>query len=195
MQTTTTLPQPQGEVLPLTRFDGATSYPLSARFHSSGNQPRSVLVWLKNERSTSGFQIFGQGTFSPNQMWTVTPRTDAEGLAVWALANDINSQVTVAFEPGVWHHLGATWDGTRWAFYYDGNLAANGTHHQPFNTQGGYAFYGSSPSPPTGGVSDDNCATHSCWFKGEACDLRYFNHALTDEQVASYVSIPRCQEF
>lgn len=146
-----------------------------------------MAVWIKNGRSKQGWIIFAQGERSVNEFWAVSHHGRAKGLMIWAEgeAADLWSYAAPEPELDTWHHLGVTWDGNNYAFYYDGALVASGTH-RPFNTRSSGAFYGG------GGSMYQDCGDWPpCWFKGEASDLRYWNRALSASEVAYYQGLPR----
>jgi len=182
------LTAPTYQELPPSVFDGTTRKQLPTSCNALRNAPRSMLVYVNNARSIDGFHIFGQGSYGDNTMWVVAPRTDSHGLMVWAHNHDINTGAVRSFPTGQWHHLAVTWDGSHYAFYYDGVLASSGTT-TAFNTVSG-AWLGGSGFMQ-GKQTGDNCAPHLCWFKGQTSDFRYFNTALSANEVASYAAMPR----
>jgi len=179
--TTTTSGPPSApcELLAPQAFDGKTAIPLPDTCQASGNEARTVMVWIKNEGAPNGWTIFHQGgrqgVYDRGQVWGVRPLGPHH---IWGHSNDIDFEKQLVFGSEAWHHFGVTWDGTNYAVYYDGSVVQSGTHEKAFATSGG-AFYGGA-GPGIG---------H--YFTGEASDLRYWSKALSAEEVAYYAGLPR----
>ena len=187
-------PPPATPPLPASIYEDLTQVsfdengqPLPTSARVTGANPRTVLVSLKNGRNPhKGAGIFfSMGTNSRNAgAWGIGAGVPwgCSLFHVWGHYVDIcengtppGGGVTLPYDK--WHHVGFTYDGTSIRFYYDGILAS--TESFSANTVDSEAYYGCyAPGP------------HGDCFKGTASQLRVFDIALDDEQVASFYSLP-----
>lgn len=133
---------------------------------------RTVMCSLKGVLSAAGWPVEWYNSADDTGVWGILilsgqvhiQARNASGLAraSFAVPSDWST---------VWHHITGTYDGTNIKLYIDGVLKATTPLTAPLRTDGVLQLFG---------YSENNYID----------DLRIFNDALTDAQVAMYKDIP-----
>lgn len=135
-------------------------------------QHRTVMCSLKGALAASGWPLQWYNSSEDTGLWGILilsgdvhiQARNASGLARASFASPSDWLTT-------WHHIAGTYDGTNIKLYIDGILKATTPIAGPLRTDGVLQLFGYSETDYID-------------------DLRIFNDALTDAQVAMYKNIP-----
>jgi hypothetical protein len=133
---------------------------------------RTIMCSLKGVLSTAGWPVQWYNSSDDTGLWGILilsgqvhiQARNGSGIARASFASPSDWAT-------VWHHITGTYDGTNIKLYIDGVLKATTPITEPLRTDGVLQLFG---------YSENNFID----------DLRIFNDALTDSQVAMYANIP-----
>ncbi|MFO1478202.1 MAG: LamG-like jellyroll fold domain-containing protein [Verrucomicrobiota bacterium] len=176
-------------------FDGLHSYYETAQsFPLIGNSSRTMDVWLY-ANSFSGFQsVFQYGDYNQlGGIWGMNVLPPSSGVVYANFGNIVVSSQPnhTAYGTGQWFNLAASYDGSTHAtriyingMYVGGDLIL-GTTASGLNTTSGPLDIGyNAPGFPITGNQ-----WYSAW-NGLMDDLRIYNRALTDSEIAQLAIVP-----
>jgi Ca2+-binding RTX toxin-like protein len=148
----------------------------------SGNMPRTVSLWMRQDQigNQATLLTLGNGN-NANQKFIVQMGTS--GGQTYLFSDGVNSSNNVTLtgsqipSTNAWHHLAFVYAGTgAWQYYLDGTLRKTGTFPVALNTVTNDVEIGSRHDVVTG------------HFDGTLDDVRLYNRALTQSEVASFAA-------
>ncbi|KAH8076895.1 hypothetical protein JL721_929 [Aureococcus anophagefferens] len=108
-------------------FDGEDDYvefPSAVTTDILGSDPRTVCLWAMIDAFNDG-GLFEYGSSAPDQALAIRTAGDS---SVYVELYGSGAVPTSDATDGDWHHYCLTYDGSDWAFYFDGSQAETGTH-------------------------------------------------------------------
>lgn len=140
-------------------------------------EPRTIAFWFKPERLfDDDYQVmFSYGSFSATHLFSLgldklNQRTYVGQFGTSVFGNPANLNT--------WLHLAATYDGTTYKLYENGNLVKTG--YMTTNTYSGDLFFGTQ----FGYFDGTDCGeAGNCTFKGLIDDIQIYNRALTGDEI------------
>ncbi|KAH8050685.1 hypothetical protein JL720_15301 [Aureococcus anophagefferens] len=108
-------------------FDGEDDYvefPSAVTTDILGSDPRTVCLWAMIDAFNDG-GLFEYGSSAPDQAFAIRTAGDS---SVYVELYGSGAVLTSDATDGDWHHYCLTYDGSDWAFYFDGSQAETGTH-------------------------------------------------------------------
>ncbi|MDD5191591.1 MAG: LamG domain-containing protein [Candidatus Nanoarchaeia archaeon] len=150
-------------------LDGINDYVRNNTYISnlpSGNQARTVSIWLNWAIADSVDVIFGYGNGIDNQMFGAYVET-SKYLSFWTYNSDINTFMII--NPGNWTQIAFVYNGTHLKTYKNGTLIR--TDSKSINTSVKSIAIGK------------NIYTNLNFLNGSIDDLMIFNRSLNDSEI------------
>lgn len=149
-------------------FNGSSAYSSINNINIAGNMPRSYFAWIKT--SGGSFQcILSTGTASQSQTFNLVLYGSAK-IGVMGYNNDFYPSSGATITDGIWHLVGATFDGYTLKTYVDGVL--DNTANMIYSTIGQNNYIGKS-----------NHAGNEAYFNGTISQILTYNRALVANEV------------
>ncbi|QNN22696.1 hypothetical protein HED60_10605 [Planctomycetales bacterium ZRK34] len=163
------------------RFDGINDY-LTTDFPGIGDDaPRTVALWVRIPADVSRDNAYGMlsyGQHAPGRTWQMSWNPIPADGAVGAARVGLHSSQLVGttdLRDGQWHHIAATFDGSRFKLYVDAQLEADDDFANMMHTDVSPASH-----PLTLGR---NLSPGGGFFRGAIDEVYFFDAALTADDV------------
>jgi hypothetical protein len=138
----------------------------------------TVALWMRMDASNNGFLCPATKAVGPDQQnsWTVCMNADTLYFAT-SEANSVRELDSVSLiPPNGWHHVAIRWDGTVKWILIDGVVDATNTASTEFDNR---------PISIGADQDFDGNAGFFAGFPGAIDELRIYNRALSDDEIAT----------
>ena len=160
-------------------FDGSSGSITTLPLNFASNSTVSVSLWLKANSPTGGpatyYLAIDNTAFVVAHSYYPSPSPGLNQIVFGAQSGTTTGTAGGYITPGNWYHFVGTYDGTTIRAYINGSLIQQTNLSGPMN----------DPNSPLnfGGVS-----TYPYYWNGSLDDVRIYNRALTDAEVAQLYS-------
>lgn len=157
-------------------FNGASYVNVSDATFPSGNQPRSIFVWIKSTQASSSGEILDYGTIGGGNRCLISVHG---GLGKLMVGNHGDALLgTTTINDGSWHYVGFTYNGTIYKLYVDGSI-------EQFSLGNGYMYTNTILNTAMIGSNINN----SLYYTGLIDELTIYNSVLSDATISSYYHV------
>lgn len=177
-------------------FDGNNDYVAiqNLYYDGSGYEEVTVAAWIRT--SNSGNQIIA--SYDRNEYWRleINGNGGGSGQIGWDVrtsAGQVDYGSVTRVDDDQWHHVAGVFDNGTLIIYIDGNpepsTSGGGTFGRGIRTRYGFLGVGSEATTFDGNRGPNN------YFDGDMDDVRIYNRALSQVEIAQLASIIRYRGF
>jgi len=162
-----------GKVNDALEFDGASYVDIPNSNSLSLTKDITVMAWVFMKTGSSGeMAIVSKGQWAANDLpyeLTVTPG----GTIYWQMYDNAGRDSCSPPSPSVgeWHHIAATYDGTVFKCYIDGEMMKD------------FAYTGTLPQNTASVTVGKRSKADECYFQGMIDEVAMYASALNDDEV------------
>ena len=155
-------------------------------FVGDNNKIRTITSWVKADTTTSRvFPYTISSSSNGNRYFTIGMYNDNNKVYCSCRNGGSTSQFQDQFTitPDTdWHHLAVTFDGTTRRLYFDGNLQTTTEDNRGSATSSDWITYANIGSSPRAYIGRGR-QVNSWYSDGKVSDVKFFDRALTDDEI------------